>query len=264
MNKLAARLAQLLGLGVLVWVAAYWIWEALRPAALAEPTVVRADALRVLDELAPFGRGAPAAQGAATAPSAASAELLLLGVAAEADGDGWALLQKSDHSIRLLRAGAEIAPGLRLAKVFPQGVEVVKDGVGRKLELRRARLAANPATPAAPVASCPASAEERRRAFFVHPELLTGFAKGMEAAKKRFRQEGGAWVVVELDPALAALGFAVGDRIEKGNGVPLATEDSLRSAIFEPVMQSRLLRLSGTRQGKAKEWIYVNAALCSR
>ncbi|CAG0952328.1 hypothetical protein BURK2_00267 [Burkholderiales bacterium] len=264
MNKFAARLAQLLGLGVLVWVAAYWIWEGLRPAIVPEPPVVTADALRVLDEWAPFGRGAPAAPGAAAAPSAASTDLLLLGVAAQADGDGWALLQRSDKTIRLLRAGAEIAPGLRLAKVFPHGVEVVKDGVGRKLELRRARSAAHPAAPAAPVTSCPANAEERRRAYFVHPELLTGFAKGMEAARKQFRQDGGAWVVVELDPALAALGFAVGDRIEKGNGVPLLTEDSLRSAIFEPVMQSRLLRLSGTRQGKAKEWIYVNAALCPR
>lgn len=264
MNKLAARLARVLGLGVLVWVAAYWIWEGLRPAAVAEPPVVPADALPVLNELAPFGRSVPAAPAASAAPAAGSGDLLLLGVAAEADGDGWALLQKSDKSVRLLRAGAEIAPGLRLGKVFPQGVEVVKDGVGRKLELRRAGLAANPAAPAGPVASCPASAEERRRAFFVHPELLTGFAKGLEAARKLFRQEGGAWVVVELDPALAALGFAVGDRIEKGNGVPLLTEDSLRSAIFGPVMQSRLLRLSGTRQGKAKEWIYVNAALCSR
>lgn len=258
-------LVHVLALGVLVWVLAHWIWAVMTPRPSTQVVSPLSDAAAVLSEHPPFGRAAAFPSAALQNARPAAGEVVLLGVAAQADGGGWALLRVGDTRVRLVEVGREIEPGERLEQVFPRGVELSKAGVSRRIELGRGGISAVARSAAGePVANCPSSPEERKRAFFVHPELLAGFARSLDAARKHFRQEGGAWVVVELAPALAALGFSLGDRIERGNGVALLTEDSLRSAIFEPVLQSRMLRLSGTRKGKPKEWIFVNAALCSR
>ncbi|MBI3149832.1 MAG: hypothetical protein HYZ17_15090 [Betaproteobacteria bacterium] len=265
MTRWAARLATVatvLGLALLAWVLAFWIWRWLEPAAVFPPAAQVADPVQVLRDGALFGH-APRSTANSPLEAATAGAHRLLGVFAQSGGGGWALLKRADNSVRLLREGEEIQTGEKLDLVLPQGVEILQGGARHKLTL--GRVDSDPRVGGGALSGpCPLSPEERRRAFYVRPELLSGIAQGLNGARKLFRQHGGAWVVAVDDPALAALGFEAGDRIERGNGVPLLSEDALRGAIVEPVLQSRVLRLSGQRKGKAREWIYANAALCSR
>ncbi len=254
----AGMLGLTLSLGIVAWVLAYWFWHwaAPRPTAMAIALPDNA----VLADAALFGFAATTSGEAAPAAVAAtSGDWRLVGVLAQVGGGGWALLRRGDGSVKLLREGAELAGELRLERVFPTAIEISKNGVRRSLNLP---ALAHASTTSGGGGKCPLSAEERRRAYFVRPELLPGLAQSLEAARKLFRQDGQGWIVTASDPTLSALGFAAGDRVEKGNGVPLLTEDLLRTAIVEPLLQNRVLRLSGARATKPREWIFVNAALC--
>lgn len=264
MRLALARLSLGLALGFLAWVLAHWSWAALSPRSAPNEPLMPADPTAELNELALFGRSEPSRTTNAIAPNAEPGQWVLLGVAAEADGGGWALLKKSDRNVRLVQLGEEIGPNERLEKVLAQGIVFSRNGREHRLDLRRATGAPPDPPRAGETAPCPTGIEERRRTFFVHPELLSGFAQSLAAARKSFRQEDGAWIVARIDPSLTALGFSLGDRLEKANGVPLSSEESLRTALFEPLMQSRLLKIGGTRKGKAREWIFANAALCAR
>ena len=263
-SKGLSRLALAASCALLAWILAFWFWNWSAPEYKGRAHgLVDAAAVR-LAESGIFGRAElPGNAVAGAGAPAASGDPRLIGVLAEADGRGWALLKLSQGGVKLLREGQEIEAGNRLEKVLPAAVEISKAGERRTLPLRASeapRAAPQPKSLAS--GSCPLNAEERKRAYFVRPELLPGLAQSFDTARKLFRQEGSTWVVSQSDPALSALGFAAGDRIEKGNGVLLHNEDLLRTAIVEPVMQNRVLRLSGTRGGKPREWIYVNAALC--
>jgi len=259
-----ARLLVAASLALLCWVLAYWFWHWSAPSPAPRALSIPEAPAAVVAESGIFGRGeTPASAVAGATEPSAGTQPRLIGVLAEAEGRGWALLKLSQGGVKLLREGQEVEPGVRLEKVLPATVEISGPGGRKTLGLRAPespRIAL--AQKSAAAGACPLSGDEKKRAYFVRPELLPGLAQSLDTARRLFRQEGGAWVVNQSDPALAALGLAAGDRIEKSNGVALHTEDLLRSAIVEPVMQSRTLRLTGTREGKPREWIYVNAALC--
>ena len=58
------------------------------------------------------------------------------------------------------------------------------------------------------------------------------------------------------------LGLEPHDRLERSNGVQLASLDDLGRAFIRPLQQNQAVRVTGTRKGNAMEWIYVNAAAC--
>jgi hypothetical protein len=53
-----------------------------------------------------------------------------------------------------------------------------------------------------------------------------------------------------------------GDRVERANGIALMIPDDIASAVLKPLTRSEPVWVSGTRQGKAQQWLYLNAGAC--
>ena len=113
-------------------VLAYWTWAWLGPR--PEP--------RAQDLTAPIGRTAAAgalfgrvpAGNAADAPTGLSIKLVGV-VAAKGERPGYALIQVDANQILAVRAGEDVAPGIRLEKVFPDHVTLVRTGTSESLAL---------------------------------------------------------------------------------------------------------------------------------
>ena len=70
-------------------------------------------------------------------------------------------------------------------------------------------------------------------------------------------------LVVRDETGLAAmLGMKVGDRIVQADGIALVAIDDVLTAVVKPLAASRPVRLSGTREGKPREWLFLNAGAC--
>ena len=113
----AARLsANLAALALLGCVLAYWTWTWLAPRPEGR-VLAAAEAARVESAYALFG----GAQPAASAPTGVA--LTLLGVAAASGGrPGHAVLRVDGRRTVVVRAGEEIAPGMKLSEVHADHV----------------------------------------------------------------------------------------------------------------------------------------------
>ena len=115
-SKLAVHLALALALAALC---ASWLWTIAGPREIARGTA--GEAATISADLAAVGR----LFGTAVAPSAAApvnplADVLLKGVYRARDGEGgFVVVQIGNQPPRPVMAGAEIRPGLKLAKLGP-------------------------------------------------------------------------------------------------------------------------------------------------
>ncbi|HEY8585166.1 MAG TPA: type II secretion system protein N [Rhodanobacter sp.] len=111
-------------------VLAYWTWAWFGPRAVprAQPATTAVDQGAASSLL--FGHAA----GTATAPSPTGVAITLLGVVAVGDGSGsYALLKPGNGKPQVARAGSEIAPGIRLEKIFADRVILERAGVRETL-----------------------------------------------------------------------------------------------------------------------------------
>ncbi len=119
-------------LGALGLVLAYWSWAWLAPA--ASPTAVEVSAppgrLAAADQL--FGHGADDAGASAGTPTGLAVKLLGI-IAGQPQGSGYALLQLDAKQTHVVRAGAELAPGVRVERVLPQQVILQRNGTRETL-----------------------------------------------------------------------------------------------------------------------------------
>ena len=134
----------LLGLVLAYWT---WIWFGPRPEPRveisAEPTGSMASANML------FGR--PPRVQSAEAPTGLS--IKLLGVVAATRGmPGYALVQLDAKQIYAVRAGEDIAPGLRLESVFADRVTLERNGTRETLSLQERGKSAPPPPPAPGIA----------------------------------------------------------------------------------------------------------------
>jgi S1-C subfamily serine protease len=53
-----------------------------------------------------------------------------------------------------------------------------------------------------------------------------------------------------------------GDRVRLANGIPLASADDVMGAVLTPLIANQQVRLSGTRDGQAREMLLLNAGTC--
>jgi general secretion pathway protein C len=137
-----AGAAVLLGL-----VLAYWSWAWWAPAPQPQVTPLSAPA----PPLAMAGKLFGQLPGDARPDAPTGLAIKLLGVmAAEPDGAGYALLQLDAKKTQVVRAGAYLAPGIRVEKVFPQQVILQRNGARETLAWP------HPVPPSAPVKSVPA------------------------------------------------------------------------------------------------------------
>jgi hypothetical protein len=58
------------------------------------------------------------------------------------------------------------------------------------------------------------------------------------------------------------LGMKAGDRMAQANGIALATVDDVLVAFVKPLVASQAVHVSGTRDGKSADWLFLNAGAC--
>ncbi len=225
---------------------------------------------------APFGRAPPAPAVAPGGPTSAGAkagpaDLRVLGVFAGSKGDGYALLRLPDRGALLVKTGAEITMGTKLEAVYPNAIRIRTGGETREIELRQP---APPLAAPAPTAALAAAGTRPARAGcappagFVGPvyrlnaELLTGMGARPESWTAMLAPAQGALAVRDETGLAAMLGMKAGDRIAQANGIALASIDDVLAAVVKPLVASQAVRLSGTRDGQPREWLFVNAGSC--
>lgn len=270
----AAPLATLAALLLLALVIAEWGWRWFGPspvllpiAAPAEPWSPAIVASGIFGAPAATSKGAPAAESQASVP--AQGDTRLLGVFAERDERGYALFRLAERGPVLVRAGDELAPGVRLEAVLPDRVRIRDRGELRELPLRAG--AARPETSAAApragarpagAAACAAPAGFRGGVYRVNAELLTGVAAQPDGWQAILVPSAGALEVRDRSGFAAMLGMKPGDRLAQANGIALASVDDVLAAVVKPLVASQAVRLAGTREGKPAEWLLLNAGAC--
>ena len=133
------RLAALVLLGLVL---AYWswIWLGPRPEPRVETTAEPTGRMASANEL--FGR----VERGADAPTGSA--IKLLGVVAAAGGKpGYAVVRLDAKQVVAVRAGEEVAPGIRLEKVFPDHVILQRNAVRETLAWPERSKSALPLAP---------------------------------------------------------------------------------------------------------------------
>jgi hypothetical protein len=275
--RAAAVLATLAAGAVLALTLAYWGWQwfgpATRPPAAAAPSGSTTDAIIAA---APFGRAAPTnarptAAGAPARSDAWPADARLLGVFAGPDGNGYALLRLPKRGAILVKSGEEIARGVTLDAVLPEGIRI-RDGAGpREIALRPGQPGAAPrvdarrAKVAAAGGSNPACARPpgfTGAIYRLNAELLAGMAEAPQSWRALLAPAAGALVVRDETGLATMLGMKAGDRMLQANGIALTRIDDVLTAVVKPLAASQPVRVSGTRAGRPREWLFLNAGAC--
>lgn len=123
-------LSKTAALALLALVLAYWTWAWCAPATLLPVADAAAPPSQLIAARDLFGQARGNAQ--AAVPSALAINLLGI-VAAEPAGSGYALLQVGTGESRVVRAGGELAPGVRVEQVLPQQVILLRNGLRETL-----------------------------------------------------------------------------------------------------------------------------------
>lgn len=255
-RRAALGLANLAAFALLAFVAATWGWRWFGPARVALPAPAPADPVAALAVSPPFGV-APAGQAIPAAPEAAVGGPRLLGVLAERDGRGRALLRLADGSARLAAVGDTVEAGTTLAAVHPEGVTLRTGAAERRLALRTPGSAAG----AAPRGTC-VPPGYRGPVVRLNAELVSGLIAQPEALAAVVGARDGA-LVVQGDSGLAALlGLKSGDRVQQANGIALRAPQDVIVAVLRPLAASQPVRVTGARGSEAREFLIVNAGAC--
>lgn len=263
--RLGAAAALLAALALLALALAHWGWAWFGPqAAVMAVPAPETDLARRAADARLFG----ASNGATAAPGSAGADLgdlRLLGLFAERDGKGYALFRAGARGAVLIAAGQEIAPGVRVEAVRPDGVSLLDRGARRELALRErggdnSRVAA--AATAARPAACAAPPGFQGPVVRLNAELLGGMMDSPQAWKVLVAPASGALVVRDQSGFAGMLGFRNGDRVERANGIALAIPDDIAATILQPLTRSQPVWLAGMRDGKPQNWLYLNAGAC--
>ena len=93
-------------------------------------------------------------------------------------------------------------------------------------------------------------------------EYYLGIAREVARRSTCFRRSLGALIVRDATGLATMLGMKTGDRMLQANGIALAAIDDMLSAVVKPLVASQPVRVSGTRDGKPREWLFLNAGAC--
>ncbi len=263
--RLVAAGCLLVALALLAGVLAYWGWRWFGPApASIAPPAVEGDFPRHIAAAHLFGNAAPHA--AAGEPvSSGAGELRLLGVFAQRDGRGYALFRAGPRGPLLIAAGSDIAPGVRLESVQPEGVTLVDGGARRDVALRVAaadKASAPPPSANPKRAACAAPAGFKGQVIRLNAELLSGMVGTPDTWKALLQPGPGGLVVRDQSGFAGMMGLRNGDHVERANGIALAIPDDIAGTVLKPLTRSQPVFVSGTREDKPQQWLYLNAGAC--
>ena len=171
---------------------------------------------------------------------------------------------------RLVATGQEIAQGAQLVAVQPNGITIRDAGGERKIVLRAdAPAKAAPAPSPAPVAaravrnaSCAIPAGFRGSVLRLNAELFQGIIAKPESWTALVVPERGALAVRDESGFITMLAMNKGDRLEQANGVALAVPEDVIGAVLRPLATGDSVRILGSRNGAAREWLLLNAGTC--
>jgi len=262
--RLLAGAATLVALALLAGVLASWGWRWFGPAPVAlPPERSDGDPVRRIADAHLFG---PASELAAANDTAqALGDLRLLGVFAERDGKGYALFRAGSRGPLFVAAGAEVAPGTRLESVRPQGVTLVQGGVRRDIALRQTR-AVDSARAAAPAvarsAQCAAPPGFSGQILRLNAELLSGMIAAPDTWKALVQPAPGGLVVRDQSGFAGMMGLRNGDHVERANGIALTLPDDISATVLRPLTRSQPVWVTGSRDAKPQQWLYLNAGAC--
>ncbi len=263
--KVAGALAWLLAAAMLALVVAHWAWRWFGPAPVSIPVVISdADVLRRVADARLFGVAAPLATvGSSTTGNVG--DLRLLGVFALRDGGGYAVFRTARGPL-IVSAGQDIAAGVKLDSIRPDGVTLVDAGVRREIALRAvAAVEARPAvvaTRGARPASCAVPPGFSGPIVRLNAELLGGMTSTPDAWKAFLEAGSGGLIVRDQSGFAGMLGLKNGDRIERANGVALAIPSDIALTVLQPLTKSQSVWVAGMREGKPQQWLYINTGAC--
>lgn len=272
--RFAASLATLAAGAALAFVIAYWGWQLLGPSAVHIAPAGPTNPAATIIAANLFGQGDQQRSPQPVSRDAVLAgDTKLLGIIAEANDRGYALFRTASGP-KLVAQGGEIASGVTLVSVQPDGV-TIRDGAGEhRYALRTnapatARAAATGSsvnaarasvTSARSNATCAPPAGFRGSVVKLNAELLGGL--GADAVQWPALLEpitGG--LVVRTDNGFAAmLGLKSGDRLAQANGIALTSPDDVATAIIKPLVANQGVRLIGARDGATQELWLANVA----
>ncbi|MEO8303505.1 MAG: type II secretion system protein N [Betaproteobacteria bacterium] len=265
--RVASWAGTVAAIALLGYVIALWGWRWFAPA--AAPAVVPAvpDRWAAAIVATPlFGRASAPQAAVGNAPVAQGGDARLLGVFAEAGGAGYALFRSPDRGAILVKAGADLASGVTLVEVRPDGVRIRDRGEIRDLELRTTAGAAAVAATAARAGprsvACAPPAGYKGPVYRLNAELLTGIASQPESWKAVLMPVAGGLAVRDGSGFATMLGMKTGDRMTQANGIALAGVDDVMVAFVNPLIASQAVRVAGIRDGKPADWLFVNAGAC--
>ncbi len=265
-TRAAPALALAAAIALLVWTLAFWAFRWLAPAPVhvipAEPrdpvaTIVASGWLAA----APPSADAPVA-------STLSGDVRLLGVFAQAEGGGYALFRLPSGP-KLVQKGGEIAAGSTLVDIAPWSVRI-RDAGGERTIALLAGTGTAPASagqPRIPAPSrrslaCTPPAGFSGQVVKLNAELLQGLAAQPDALRAIVAPADGGMTVREGSGFAQMIGLKSGDRVRLANGIPLASADDVMAAVLTPLIANQPVRLSGTRDGQAREMLLFNAGAC--
>jgi hypothetical protein len=58
------------------------------------------------------------------------------------------------------------------------------------------------------------------------------------------------------------MGLRNGDRVERANGIALALPEDIAATVLKPLTRSQPVWVSGSRDGRPAQWLYLNAGAC--
>jgi hypothetical protein len=253
----------LLALALLALVLAHWGWRWFGPAPVTiAPSVPQDEFVRRIGEAHLFGTRTMIAP--TSEPTMTSGELRLLGVFAQQEGRGYALFRGARGAL-LAAAGSEVMPGVRLDAVRAGGVTLVENGIKREIALRGAAPAdKRPALAAAggKSSTCAPPSGFVGQIVRLNAELLSGMLKAPDTWKALVQPGRGGLVVRDQSGFAGMMGLRNGDAIERANGIALAIPEDVAATVLLPLTRSQSVWVSGSRDGKLQQWLYLNAGTC--
>ncbi len=218
------------------------------PASAAQPQagsrLAQAD-MRTLTSTDPFFRqiGDTGAVVLAQAAPESSLRLELFGLRATGDGQGSAIIKTQDGAQQLVRVGDVISPGVKLAGVYKDRVEIVRAGSLEAVYLRPQGERAAKAT--APRRNSAAQGTQGS------PNALTFLSTLNLEAVRRERRIIGFRLPDSLPDMASALGLEEGDILLAANGQPLNSFERI-AEIGEELAGSRRVELTIERRGETR------------
>jgi len=265
--RILAGGAWLVALCVLALVLAHWGWRWFGPAPVSvAPPVVDGDLPRQIADAHLFGAAGPSVS-ASEPTAAAGGELHLLGVFAQRDGQGYALFRAGARGPLFIAVGSEVAPGVRLESVQPGGVTLFEGGVRREIALRSAGQGDKARAPLAVTAnaksaSCAVPAGFPGQVIRLNAELLSGMIGAPDTWKALLQPGPGGLIVRDQSGFAGMMGLRNGDHVERANGIALAIPDDIGATVLKPLTRSQPVWVSGMRDDKPQQWLYLNAGAC--